>query len=242
VPCDRKIGPYACCSVVEGDCLELMKALPDGCVDAVITDPPYGVSGIQNSKTKGSPKKNDYDGFTDSVEYIQESIIPRIKCALFLCSRAIITPGNRCLTLYPMPDSFGCFYQPASVGLQSWGRADSQPILYYGKYPHDSHEIPGQRCSFTLTEAPEQNGHPCPKPESIWTAIVRSASLEGETILDPFLGSGTTAVAAVKLGRHFLGFEISGEYCRIARDRISRTEAQPNLFAPQAEQMKLPTA
>src|ERR1035438_5034670 len=42
--CDRKIGPYPCCSVVEGDCLELMKALPDGCVDAVITDPPYGMN------------------------------------------------------------------------------------------------------------------------------------------------------------------------------------------------------
>lgn len=42
--CDRKLGPYDCCSVVQGDCLELMAALPDGCVDAVITDPPYGVN------------------------------------------------------------------------------------------------------------------------------------------------------------------------------------------------------
>lgn len=40
--CGRKIGPFDCCSVVQGDCLELMKQLPDGCVDAVITDPPYG--------------------------------------------------------------------------------------------------------------------------------------------------------------------------------------------------------
>jgi hypothetical protein len=43
MPCDRKLGPFDCCSVVCGDCLELMKQLPDGCVDAVITDPPYGI-------------------------------------------------------------------------------------------------------------------------------------------------------------------------------------------------------
>jgi len=58
-------------------------------------------------------------------------------------------------------------------------------------------------------------------------------------VLDPFLGSGTTAVAALKLGRHFLGFEISPEYCRIARERIARVEAQPNLFAAKPEQLTL---
>src|SRR5689334_2536214 len=41
MPCGRKLGPYDCCSVVQADCLEAMRALPDGCVDAVITDPPY---------------------------------------------------------------------------------------------------------------------------------------------------------------------------------------------------------
>jgi DNA modification methylase len=58
-------------------------------------------------------------------------------------------------------------------------------------------------------------------------------------ILDPFLGSGTTAVAAKKLGRHFLGFEISPEYCKIAEERIALVEAQPNLFEKKAEQLVL---
>ena len=61
------------------------------------------------------------------------------------------------------------------------------------------------------------------------------------TILDPFLGSGTTAVAAKKLGRHFLGFEISSEYCRIARERIALVEAQPSLFDKKPEQINLLT-
>jgi hypothetical protein len=52
VSCERKIGPFDCCSVVQGDCLELMKQLPDGCVDAVITDPPYG---IRRGERQGTP-------------------------------------------------------------------------------------------------------------------------------------------------------------------------------------------
>ena len=60
-----------------------------------------------------------------------------------------------------------------------------------------------------------------------------------ETILDPFLGSGTTAVAAKKLGRHFLGFEISPEYCKIAEERIALVEMKPTLFEPKPEQVKM---
>ena len=59
------------------------------------------------------------------------------------------------------------------------------------------------------------------------------------SVFDPFLGSGTTAVAAKKLGRHFLGFEISPEYCKIAEERIALVEAQPNLFIPKPEQLGL---
>jgi DNA modification methylase len=55
----------------------------------------------------------------------------------------------------------------------------------------------------------------------------------------PFLGSGTTAVAAKKLGRHFLGFEINPDYCKIAEDRIAVVQMQPTLFEKKPEQMEL---
>lgn len=82
-------------------------------------------------------------------------------------------------------------------------------------------------------------GHPLPKPVALMEWLVTRLSRPGELVLDSFLGSGTTAVAAKKLGRHFLGFEISPEYCRIARERIALVEAQPSLFEPRAEQMEL---
>jgi DNA modification methylase len=74
--------------------------------------------------------------------------------------------------------------------------------------------------------------HPNQKPLEIIAAQIQASTNDGDTILDPFLGSGTTAVAALKLGRHFLGFEVSETYCQIARQRIALVEDQPNLFAP----------
>ena len=82
-------------------------------------------------------------------------------------------------------------------------------------------------------------GHPCPKPLSVMQWLINDATDLGGLVLDPFLGSGTTAVAAKKLGRHFLGFEISEEYCRIARERIALVEAQPSLFGQKPEQLSL---
>lgn len=211
---------HAGITIWHGDCREILPTL--GKVDLVLTDPPYGVSGEQNSKTANSQKKNAYGTFTDSIEYVRSVAVVGFSMALKLCSRAIVTPGNRCLTLYPMPDSFGCFYQPASVGLQPWGRADSQPILYYGVFPRDSKLIPGNKCSFVLTESPEKNGHPCPKPFDAWMKLAVAGSNEGETILDPFMGSGTTLRAAKDLGRKAIGIEIEERYCEIAARRLAQ--------------------
>lgn len=213
-----------------GDCREILPTL--GEVDVVVTDPPYGVDGQQNTKTaqRRGGRKNDYGTFTDSVEYVRETAVPIIERCVSAGIRVVMTPGNRCVTLYPVPDSFGAIYQPASVGLQPWGRADAQPILYYGKSPFGGNALPGQKCSYILTEAPEPNGHPCPKPLKFWTKLVASASREGETVFDPFMGSGTTGVAAVNLGRKFIGIEIEERYFSIACKRIEAALREPDLF------------
>lgn len=216
--------PYfedASCVIYHGDAKEVLAE--GGYWDLLLTDPPYGVSGEQNSKASpNAQRKNDYSMFKDSPGYVQEFVIPIFQTALAMCRRAIVTPGNRCLTFYPPPTSFGCFWQPASVGLQPWGRADSQPIFYYGKFPHDSQSIPGQKCSHHLVESPERNGHPCPKPIDAWRKLILCGSLPGETILDPFMGSGTTLRAAKDLGRKAVGIEICEEYAEIAANRLSQ--------------------
>jgi DNA modification methylase len=218
------------CTLHLGDCREVLPTL--GHVDAVVTDPPYGVDGQQNTKAarQRGGRKNDYGTFTDSVEYVRSIAVPIVEHFVESGVRVVITPGNRCLTLYPPPDSFGAIYQPASVGLQPWGRADAQPILYYGRSPHSGTRLPGQRCSYTLTESAEPNGHPCPKPIEFWKKVVAAASDAGETVADPFMGSGTTGVACANLGRRFIGIEIESRYFGIACRRIEQAYRQPRLF------------
>lgn len=223
--------PYyqdSACTIYHGDCQEILPSLTK--CDLVLADPPYGCKGTLNSKTRKrgpcamnhSRRKNDYLGFQDTIEYVKEVIVPAFTVALEISKRGILTPGNRCLTFYPRPDSFGCFYQPASVGLQPWGRADAQPIFYYGAFPGQSQWIPANPCSYVLTETAEPNGHPCPKPFSIWSKLLRVGTYQSDTVLDPFMGSGTTLRAAKDLGRKAIGIEIEERYCEIAAKRLAQ--------------------
>jgi site-specific DNA-methyltransferase (adenine-specific) len=117
----------------------------------------------------------------------------------------------------------------------------STPTSNYGSFgdckPEEYGElrVPSSWQCFTT----ETGLHPTQKPESLMAYLVATYSNEDELVLDSCCGSGTTLVAAAKLGRHFLGFEISPEYCSIARKRIALVEAQPNLFQPKAEQLTL---
>lgn len=203
-----------------GDCLELLPEMPK--VDLVLTDPPYGVGGVAKGfKGKQRQHKISYScAFKDTRENIIDTVVPAFLIALSISKRAILTPGPKQVTLYPAPDSFGVFYQPASCAMQSWGRADSQPIFYYGKDPRGGKTI--QFCSLVLTESPEKNGHPCPKPFKAWKWLLNRGSVNGETILDPFMGSGTTLLAAKQLNRQAIGIEIEEKYCEIAAQRLSQ--------------------
>jgi len=225
--------------VVCGDCLELMKALPDGCVDAVVTDPPFGIDWARASW------KDDAEGY------------PKLMCWLVSeCHRLVL--NGWCFVFQGMPNAprfhewfpkewrifAACknWAQIRPTGIwHSW-----DPVIFWSNgHPcrnQDSEEVIN-RDYFVGNAAgvfQEKREHPCPKPHDTMEHICAIGTLPNMTILDPFLGSGTTAVAAKKLGRHFLGFEISEEYCRIARERIALVEAQPSLFEPRAEQLELP--
>ena len=79
----------------------------------------------------------------------------------------------------------------------------------------------------------EKNGHPCPKPLGFMERLIERATLDGETVLDPFMGSGTTGVACARLGRRFIGVEIEPRYFDIACRRIEDAQRQGDMFRPQ---------
>ena len=217
-------------TLYHGDCLEILPTLDK--VDAVVTDPPYGVDGGSGTIGKERSHKHDYLSFEDTPKNIAENIVPRFELSLDVANgRGVITPGPRCLTYYSAPDAFGCLWQPAAAALSLWGRAKSQPIFYYGRPPNIGKTIGDSSFQITETQSIKDIGHPCPKPLRTMIQLCNEASLYGQTILDPFMGSGTTGVACANLGRKFIGIEIERKYFDIACERIDAAHAQGRLFA-----------
>ncbi len=209
--------------IYHGDCRDVLASLPS-CfrVDVVLTDPPYGINGA--SGLGGVRKKGAYvSPFEDSREYIETAVVPVIVSLIDIAGCVVVTPGNSNLCAYPQPDSFGAFYQPAAVGLQAFGNVDAQPIFYYGSAGGGRM---GKPCSYVLTETPERNGHPCPKPLRAWKRLLATVAKPGQSVLDPFMGSGTTLVAAKDMGHPAIGIELEERYCEIAAQRLQQ-EALP---------------
>ena len=209
-----------------GDCLEILPALRR--VDAVVTDPPYGVNGGSGTLGKKSEKTKYAGAFSDTKENVSKVVVPAVRLSLGLAQRGLITPGAPCCFEYPSPQDMGVIYQPAAVGLGKWGRETSQPVLFYGKDPLSGETIRPKH--YISTVPAEKNDHPCPKPIGFCEWAVDMASLPDETILDPFMGSGTTGVACMKLGRKFIGIEIEPKYFDIACERIENAQRQKRLF------------
>lgn len=203
-------------TIYHGDCLEVLPALSR--VDAVVTDPPYGVEGGHGGQTRDYLKA-DYDGeWEDNAEYIASVCAPAIKMCINLADCVAFTPGTRCTFLYPQPDDMGCFWSPAAPRRGKFGFAVYHPILYYGRnWLSGKAQTPA---GIALTEAAQPNGHPCPKPLGAWKWLVKKMCPPDGIVLDPFMGSGTTLEAAKDLGRRAIGIELEERYCEIAAERL----------------------
>lgn len=218
------------CILIQGDCLKVMPHLKP--VDAVVTDPPYGI-GLE------------YGGqFEDSSVYVLDVVCDTVvPWAKENARAALFTTGNKLQHIYPEPNWTLAWVTPAGAGCGPWGFCCWQPILAYGKCPYLSSGKGRRPDTIIHTETSEKNGHPCPKPINLMKWLVTRASLTATTILDPFMGSGTTGVACVKLGRKFIGIELDPDYFEIACKRVRDAVAQPDMLIeaakPKAEQVAL---
>ena len=224
-----------------GDCLEFMRTLPAGSVDAVVTDPPYGVGLVKKTSDyrwsanfdNGESLKasSTYKDDPEHVKWLIKEFVPEV---LRVAKRALIYCGAAMLFNYPEPDGIGCVYSPSGAGSSKWGFQCFHPILYYGKDLY-LQTGKGRRPNSFQTVQPnkEKIDHPCPKPVEWMTWAVKRVSFEGMTVFDPFMGSGTTGVACVQTGRHFIGCEIDAGYFEIAKRRIEAAQMQPALGVTQ---------
>jgi len=171
--------------------------------DCTITDPPYGV-GV------------DYGAFKDTNENVRD-LIKRVMPIIEQHLPAAMTPGIPAMWDYPRPAWVGAWVHPAPTGGCPWGFVGNNPILYYGADPFLKAGM-GRHpdCLVMASDRQGEEGHPTPKPLKVWSWLVeRMTTTEGKTILDPFLGSGTTLIAAEKLGRTCFGLEIDPKYCDV---------------------------
>ena len=236
--CGRKIGPFDCCSVVQGDCLELMKQLPDGAVDAVITDPPYFTNECRGGKPERGSFRHKWTGLlkeSDPSQGILQSVTwGDFEADLYrICQDGsncyICTNDKNIATTINCAVSAGWKLHNILVWIKDngtpnrWYMKNGEFVVYLFKPP--STPIPrlnSMTCNFYPMV--RDKVHPTQKPIE-WLGLM--AANCGQLILDPFCGSGSTLVAATRINKHYLGFESSPEYCALARKRLAETEAIP---------------
>jgi len=202
-----------------GDSLKIVPTLPK--VDAVVTDPPYGVDlGVNNNQHKDNTHlgKQGYDNYVDTYESFVSKVVPIVNLCLDNCKCGVVFTGPN-IHEQRKPNAMGGIYCPAAIGRTPWGSKNLLSSLFYGIPPNPGRHRP---TVIQSTSVSEKNGHPVSKPLEWMEWAVGLGSCVGDIILDPFMGSGTTGVACVNLGRAFIGIEISPEYFEIAKRRIRK--------------------
>lgn len=239
-------------TIYHGDCLEVMEALPTGSVQAVITDPPYSSGGFSESgkkQAKGQGLRSET--LRETGWFINDNMgtagaVWLMRCVAVRAARDIADGGSLLMftdwrmvpSLAPSLESSGMRYQNMLVwdkgqaGLGTGFRAQHEVILHLvkgtGQFFDQSF---GNVISVPRVHHSERM-HQTHKPISLMAALVRVVTSEGHAVLDPFMGSGSTLVAARQMNRRGVGIELSERYCEIAAKRLSQRE----LFGQEAGQ------
>jgi len=212
-----------------GNCREVLPQI--GRVEAVLLDPPYGVDlGSAPSATLPGLKKQAYASTADSIDAWKAEVAPLIEQSIDAGKRAAVFGSNNVWHLRK-PTVIGGVYLPAAMGRNGWGFTSLATVAFYGAAP-DPFRRPRATVKVSTARA-EDVDHPCPKPTEWMLWLVDLSSRPGETVLDSFMGSGTTGVACAMLHRRFIGIEKERKYFDIACERIARAQAQGQLLPPE---------
>lgn len=213
------------------DCLDFLRTLPDGSVDAVVTDPPYAIptcvaSGRSNTRNVGDL-----------------SLIEATFRVLFTDFKRVLKPTGRLFVFcdgVSYPVVFRAAYGSFNTALLIWDKGrigmgrefrKSHELVMHSWLPDTPVESDGTGYSDVLHVPPissQEREHAAQKPVELLEQLLRVC---GSTVLDPFAGSGTTGVACIQTGRNFIGCEIDAGYAEIARRRCREAEESVGLLA-----------
>lgn len=218
-------------TIYNSDCLELMKTFPDKSFDLVLTDPPYGMSYQSSWRTD----KHEMIAFDDGKDI--GWLIP------FLKESYRLLKDDRHMYIFCNDYLFSEFFkwvEPCGFTMKRtlvWVKNNHTSGDLEGDYGNKTEwviflhkgrrALNGKRETNVLNfDRVNTNSHPTEKPAKLLQFLISKSTSEGESILDPFAGSGSTITAAKYLNRNATGIEISEKYCEIARNRL----AQQSLF------------
>lgn len=202
--------------IISGDCISLIKKIPNCSIDAIVTDPPYGLNkdGIYYDKDlstfyKVLPecyrvlKKDSFFITFFSTKFLPELF--RNNPFAYFWQVILYCPKGAVKSPIGITKYMSCFV---------FKKGNPQMGLRNKDIFEDT---PGKMVE------PDEGfiNHPTPKPKHFIKEVLRMFTKEGDLILDPFIGSGSTAVACKQLNRRFIGFEIKEEYCQIANRRLA---------------------
>ena len=228
--------------IYNGDCLELMKQIEDNSIDIIITDPPYNFEVVGGAfKSENPSTSRDYlskiidggygkfnpDSFLKEAKRVLKKIRMVIFCNRFLIEKyiAFARENNLIFDIHIMAKN-----NPAPFKNNTY-LSDIEYIMVireHGTFFNKKSEFNDYR-KFFLTNVRGDNLHPAQKPIEIIEKYIRVLSDEGDLILDPYIGSGTTAIACIKTNRNFIGIEMNKEYFKMSEDRIQKELSQSKL-------------
>ena len=220
-----------------GDCLELMKDIPDKSIDLVVTDPPYKIvqGGCTNKavRLKGSNQEQLKKGTlfnNNSIKF--NEWIPEVYRVLKNNSHCYIMSNDRNINeLLNVCEKVGF----KLLNILVWGKSKHSPNRYYlkncefivflrkGKAKNINNMGTKQ---LLLIDNVENKNHPSEKPIKLMGILIKNSSNEQDKILDPFMGSGSTGVACINTNRSFIGIEKDENYFNIAKERIEKTSLE----------------
>lgn len=202
-------------TLYHGDCLEILPTLSK--VDAVITDPPYGIGKDGQKRTtggNGGRKAHEFMGW-DSERPPVLAFVQILNAA----PKQIIWGGNYFADLLPATGKWLVWDKGQRINQSD------------GELAWTSENGALRICTMNRVELLiDGTDHPTQKPERLMRWCVQQAGMP-ETVIDPFMGSGTTGVACMQLGRKFIGIEIERKYFDIACERIDNAQRQARMFA-----------
>lgn len=229
--------------VILGDCYEILKTIDDNSIDLILTDPPYNISRPSNfTKNSDNKKFNNISidfGDWDQVEIDIESLMIEFK--------RVLNPGGTIIIFY---DIWKCNSLKAiaeKLGLKQprvcqWVKNNPVPINSKKNYLSNGIEffftfVKGKNATFNssydkgiynfpLCHGNERTEHPTQKPLSLIKSLIEKHSKEGDVILDPFGGSGTTAIASIETNRRYFLIEKENNYYNITISRIEQSNSK----------------